>query len=467
MGMWKKMCAGAMSALLAVLFSDIPVWQEGIFAMRQVVASAHTLSTNSAYTGDYVYQDYLYYSIFDGEAVIMDCSEACTEATIPAEIEGCPVVRIGNYAFQDCSSLTSLMIPESVTFIGSSVFTGSNALTAIRVSNQNPAYSSKDGVLFNKKKTELVAFPGGSPSDRYAIPEGVTDIRYWAFGECSCLTYLRIPDSVTYISEYAFYGCSGLTSIALPDSVTYIGYSAFEKCNGLTSVTLPSRANFLGNSLFTGCRNLTSVVIPNTVTSIGRSMFMECTSLSSVTIPNSVTSIGEYAFLRCTSLTTITIPDSVTSIEEAAFSGCYNLTSVTISESLASVGNNVFTGNLMDVSYSGTTAQWDALVGSDDRNLVLYAAYHKGDVNLDGEVTLADAYEVLMYSSNYAIGNTGYTFADAVGFDSSMEKKLYQVADVDYMDGVQLADAYYVLMFSSFQAIGDNITWSGLIRGDK
>lgn len=83
MGVWKKICAGAMSALLAVLSSGIPVWQEGIFAMRQVVASAHTLSTNSAYTGDYVYQDYLYYSIFDGEAVIMDCSEACTEVTIP------------------------------------------------------------------------------------------------------------------------------------------------------------------------------------------------------------------------------------------------------------------------------------------------------------------------------------------------------------------------------------------------
>jgi uncharacterized repeat protein (TIGR02543 family) len=242
---------------------------------------------------------------------------------------GNSVTSIGQEAFSYCTGLTSLTIGNSVTSIGQSAFSGCSGLTNIEVGEGNTAYSSVDGVLFNKSKTTLVQYPRGKQGTTYNIPNSVTTIGQSAFSGCSGLTSVTIPNSVTSLGDYAFSVCSGLMSMTIGNSVTSIGQSAFSGCSGLTSMTIPNSETSIGSGAFEYCRGLTSVTIPNSVTSIENSAFSYCNGLTSVSIPNSVDSIGREAFSYCTGLTSVTIPSSVTSIGEYAFTDCRGLTSVT------------------------------------------------------------------------------------------------------------------------------------------
>ena len=150
------------------------------------------------------------------------------------------------------------------------------------------------------------AFNSCSNLSSITIPNSVTNIGEWAFGSCSGLTSVTIPNSVTSIGSYAFSYCSGLTSITIPKSVSSIGICTFRDCTSLTSVTIPNSVTTIENYAFSGCSGLTSVTIPNSVTDIGSYAFYSCTGLSSITIPNSVTSIESYAFMDCSGLTSIT-----------------------------------------------------------------------------------------------------------------------------------------------------------------
>jgi len=271
-----------------------------------------------------------------GDYAFDGCS-SLTSVTIPDS-----VTSIGDYAFYFCSSLTSVNIPDSVTSIGVGAFNLCSSLTSIEVSVSNCNYSSQDGVLFNKNKTTLVCYPAGKASTSYVIPNGVTCIDDLAFGLCSRLTSIIIPDSVTSIGLGAFYKCESLTSITIPDGVTIIGDSAFYICTSLTSIIIPDSVTTIDGYAFFGCASLTSIIIPDSVTSIGGSAFSSCTSLTSITIPDSVTSIGDYAFSSCSSLTSVTIPDSVTSIGDDTFCWCDSLTSITIPDSVTSIGGSAF-----------------------------------------------------------------------------------------------------------------------------
>ncbi len=241
-------------------------------------------------TAEVTYKSYAYSRYNEGWNI--------TTANIPASVTYSgttySVTSIGEWAFSECSSLTSVTIPNSVTSIGDWAFSDCIGMTSV------------------------------------TIPNSVTSIGDWAFRGCSRLTSVTIPNSVTSIGISAFDGCSGLTSVTIPNSVTSIGKYAFRDCSGLTSVTIGNSVTSIGDEAFRGCSGLTSVTIPNSVTSIGNYAFRDCSGLTSVTIPNSVTSIGDEAFRGCSNLTSVTIGNSVTSIGESAFEECSSLTSVTL-----------------------------------------------------------------------------------------------------------------------------------------
>src|ERR1039458_3782010 len=288
-----------------------------------------------------------------------------------------PVTSIGDYAFYECTSLTSVTIPNSVTSIGYEAFNVCTNLASVTIPNSVTSIggyafadcSSLTSVTIPNSVTSIGegAFAGCTGLTSVTIPNSVTSIGYEAFWACTGLTSVTIPNSVTSIGSYAFSECTSLTSVTIPNSVTSIGVAAFSNCTGLTSVTIPNSVTSIGDAAFSNCTGLRSVTIPNSVTSIGDYAFSECTSLTSVTIPNSVTSIGYEAFNVCTSLTSVTIPNSVTNIGDAAFWDCYSLTSVTIPNSVTSIGYDAFSDCFRltsvtipnSVTSIGASAFWD------------------------------------------------------------------------------------------------------------
>ena len=163
------------------------------------------------------------------------------------------VTSIGYSAFSICSGLKSVTIPNSVTIIGYSAFASCGNLTIINVSSDNPNYTSKDGVLFNKQFTILIQYPAGKQGS-YVIPNNVVIIGDGAFSGCHELTSVTIPNSVKRIGKNAFWFCKSLKSIEIPDSVTNIGRIAFWNCDGLKSVTISKHCNIEKNSFPQNCK---------------------------------------------------------------------------------------------------------------------------------------------------------------------------------------------------------------------
>lgn len=268
-----------------------------------------------------------------GEGAFAQCV-SLKNVTIP---EG--VRDIGCFAFLRCLALIDVTVPRSVTSIGEGAFAVCSS--SIRVASDNTNYSSQDGVLFNKSKTELIQYPAGKADTTYTIPSSVSGIGGVAFAGCGLMS-VTIPEGVTTIGAQAFAECDSLMSVTIPEGVTTIGARAFAECDSLTSVTIPNSVTSISDEAFYGCSSLTSVTIPNSVTSIGDKAFSWCKSLTSVTISEGVNSIGYRAFCACRSLTSVTIPNSVISIADEAFYDCSSLTNVTILHNVASIGDKAF-----------------------------------------------------------------------------------------------------------------------------
>ena len=301
-----------------------------------------------------------------------------TSVTIPDS-----VTSIGDYAFYRCSSLTSATIPDSVTSISAGAFSGCSSLKSVYITDieawlnisfsdyaSTPCYYGADLYLNGEKLTELV------------IPDTVKSVKNYAFYDCTALTSVTIPDSVTSIGDYAFYNCYALTSITLPNSVASIGEAAFSACHLLTSITIPDSVTSIGVSAFYRCYKLVEVInksdleiIAGTDTFgyvayyakevhngeskiVNKDNYLFCTYnginflLGYVGTDTELTLPAEYngetyeiynsAFQACKSLTSVTISDGTTSIGEKAFIACSALTGITIPDSVTSIGRSAF-----------------------------------------------------------------------------------------------------------------------------
>ncbi|MDD6489638.1 MAG: leucine-rich repeat domain-containing protein [Clostridia bacterium] len=323
--------------------------------------------------------DFHYVSNSDGGITITGYKGRDTDIVIPSEIDGKKVISIGDGAFGFCKSLISITIPDSIKSIGKDAFytsydsTHHSSLTNINVDRNNKNYSSQDGVLFNKNKTELIQYPIGNDRKEYNIPSSVTSIGEYSFYNCTSLTNITIPNSVTNIGKGAFIYCTSLTKIIIPNGVTSIEDSMFCGCTSLANITIPDSVTSIGEYAFYDCTSLANITVPDSVTSIGKYAFNSCSSLMNINvdkknknytsqdgvlfnkdktelivypygnsrkeynIPSGVKIIGEDAFEESNNLTSIIIPDSVTSIEGCAFAHIDNLTSIIIPDSVKSI----------------------------------------------------------------------------------------------------------------------------------
>ena len=343
----------------------------------------------SSFTDTYTnnYGIWTYTTTTNGTITITAHTGSNSVVTIPDTIYGLPVTSIGGYVFSDCTSLSSITIPNSITSIGDYAFIGCSGLTSFTIPNSVTSI----GNHALDECTRLYSI---------TIPNSVTNMGASTFGGCTSLTGVTIGNSVTSIGDGAFYGCYSLTNITIPNSVTSIGDQAFDECYTLTSFTIPNRVTNIGAEAFINCQRLTNFTIGNGVTSIGDQAFYGCDNLpaitvdaanpsyssldgvlfdksqttlivypggkagTSYTIPNSVTSIADYAFYQPFSLTSVTIGNSVTNIGDGAFWGCSRLTSIYFEGNAPSVGAYVFL-NVVNpiVYYLPRTTGWGTTFG--------------------------------------------------------------------------------------------------------
>lgn len=283
------------------------------------------------------------------------------------------VTTIARSAFWGCSSLSRIDLPEGVTTIGHSAFYGCEKLSSVKLPNslttiEGFAFSGCNGLTItipdNVESMSMLTFSdctglditipgrfltkienpiGSNCKDvRVTIAEGTTVIEEYAFQKRPGIVSVTIPESVTSIGHAAFWQCSGLTDIIIPSSVTEIGDDAFSKCTNLTNVTLPDGLTFIGEGVFYNCTNLKNIIIPNKVTSIEERTFYFCKGLVSVVIPNSVKSIEYEAFNGCSALKSIVLPEGMTLIKKWTFADCSSLVDVTLPSTMTTLEYGAF-----------------------------------------------------------------------------------------------------------------------------
>lgn len=265
---------------------------------------------------------------------------ALTRVTLP---EG--VIAIGPQAFANCLNLERIEFPASLTSIGSRAFQDCFALTQV----ETPSVEAWLGIAFADHYANPLSYShhltaAGEEVHDLVIPASVGEVSKYAFIECEGLTSLTLEEGVTTLGVASFSYCTGLKSLSLPSTLTTIDNQVFYGCTALEDVVLPDGVTRLNNYAFTSCTGLKTFTLSSGLTAINDYVFDGCTNLKSVNIPASVTSIGDGSFNGCTALTEVTMPDGVKMIGESAFANCENLKEINLSDSLLTIGEEAFTG---------------------------------------------------------------------------------------------------------------------------
>ena len=279
---------------------------------------------------------------------------------------------IGEKAFENCTALTHVICPRNNDLsIGKSAFSGCNNLSRVEVSSiyrwlngtygniaSNPLYTGAHLYINNQEVTSITipnditfinayTFADFEHLKSVTMHNAMTRIESYAFYGCSGLTSVNLGTSIKTIGEYAFKNCTSLTSVTIPNSVTEIGSNAFNECNALQTITLGTSLKKIGDYAFERCTSLTNITIPNSVTEIGTYAFNECNALKTINLGNGLKTIQGYAFWKCSNLQSITIPNSVTEIGAQAFAYCYAMKSVNMGSSVAKIGSGAFVADTL------------------------------------------------------------------------------------------------------------------------
>ncbi len=381
----------------------------------------------------------------DGETVtITKYIGDFTEVVIPSTIDGKDVTVIGFNSFSGCSTLNSITLPDTITSIDGSAIYYCKKLTSINVDENNPYFSSYDGILFNKNNTALIRYPEGKPNITYTIPNTIISIGNSAFENCTNLTNITISESVKEIGSNVFENCSSLTEIIIPNSVTSIGEFAFNGCSNLKNITLSENIPAINDGVFLDCSALTSITIPDSVTSIGTCAFQECTNLTNITMSDNITSIGVCAFAICDNLEKIDLPEKLTSIGDSAFCDCDLLANITLPASVTSIGEAPFVlcDNLTNINVSDENAYYSSIDG----------------VLLNKEQTSIIVYPTGKIESPYIVPNTVTTIENnAFAYCSNLTSiitstALTTIGDNAFADCSNLTD---ITLYDNLESIGN------------
>ncbi len=341
----------------------------------------------------------LTYQSTDGGILLTAYTGQSEIVVLPDEIDGTPVVALGDAMFKDNTTLKALAIPDSVQSIGKELVGGCRSLQVIKTPQLGATRTSDCylAYLFGGSSAQLGAFKIGSALDTVILTDEMTSLPSLAFYGAYRLIMVILPDTLTEVGSYAFSGCSGLKYAALPEGLTTIGDGAFSDCTSLASFTVPDSTQRVGVGAFMGCRALKMLSVPfvgetakneeNThfgyifgaeayvfngdflpaslrhVTvrsgNIPNYAFYECDQLYHVTLPADCTGIGVRAFHGCTSLLSITLPDTVTHIEDMAFSDCLWLNEISLGNGITEIGMQAFMGciNLTEIALPDTLPQ--------------------------------------------------------------------------------------------------------------
>ncbi len=299
------------------------------------------------------------------------------------------VTSVGTNAFYNCTNLTDISLPDSITAVRTDAFFGTDYY--------NNEANWKDGALY--VGNHLIKCV--TDATEFAVKEGTKTIAGEAFANCG-LTSVILPEGITRIDDHAFFDCKNLTNPIIPDSVTGIGIYAFYgtgyykneanwengvlyignnliKCNtDAMEYSVKEGTKIIADYAFEEREGLTSVNIPDSVTCIGDYAFADCHSLKSINIPGSVTRIDDCAFWNCNSLTSVTISDGVKSIGNFAFSGCSNLKSISLPAGVDCIEIGAFNScfGLTDVYYGGTEEQSEEIEIRNENECLTDADWH-------------------------------------------------------------------------------------------